>query len=283
MNSMLSRISATLLALAFASPAAAETLLERGTYLVRGVVACGNCHTPQGPNGPIAELEFAGQLIDKSEMMTAYAPNITPHPTAGIGKWTDDQLVKAIREGVRPDGTLIGPPMPFHWYRMISDRDAKAIVAYLRQVRPSANTTPKSDYRFPLPPAWGPPPGKVAEVDAGDRAAYGKYLTAIGHCLECHTPMGKNGRQDYENRTGAGGFVFKGPWGVSISANITPHGDGIGEFSEAQVKTMIAKGVRPDGSRMKPPMGYAYYSHITDADLDALIGYLRTLPPKADK
>lgn len=261
---------------------AEESLLERGTYLVRGVVACGNCHTPQGPEGPVPGKELAGgELIHQPEFDVT-PPNITPDRETGIGAWTDDQIVTAIREGRRPDGSIIGPPMPFPQYRQMSDRDVRAIVAYLRSVPAVKHTVPKADYRIPLPPSWGPPVGTVAEPPRGDKVAYGHYLaTALGHCIECHTPMEK-GQFDFEHRAYAGGFQFYGPWGVSVSANITPHpGDGIGQYTDDQVKAAIRTGMRPDGQKLMPPMPFAWYRTISDADLDALVAYLRTVKPVA--
>jgi mono/diheme cytochrome c family protein len=259
--------------------AQAETPLERGTYLMRSIVACGNCHTPKGPNGELAGMELAGwKDFDKNPAFDAHASNITPDRETGIGAWTDAQIITAIREGKRPDGTIIGPPMPIGLYRGISDSDAAAIVAYLRSVKPVRNKVPKSVYRIPLPPAYGPPVASVADVPRSDKLAWGAYLAGpAGHCLECHTPMGDHG-PDFEHQLGAGGFEFNGPWGVSVAANLTP--TGLKERTDAQIVQMITTGMRPDGSRMLPPMAYAYYRNIKADDLDAIVAYLRTLPPK---
>lgn len=259
-------------------PAAAETALERGTYLMRAVAACGNCHTPKGPQGDIPGMELVGMApMEKNPAFTANAPNITPDKETGIGNWTDEQLILAIREGKRPDGTIIGPPMPIGLYRGLSDSDVKAIVAYLRAVPPVKNAIPKSTYNIPLPPAYGPPVGTVADVPRDDKVAYGAYLAGpLAHCVECHTPMGPQG-PDFANRLGAGGFEFHGPWGTSVAANITP--TGLENYSDADIKKMVMQGVRPDGARMLPPMGYAYYANMRSADIDAIIAYLRTLPP----
>ncbi len=259
----------------------AETLLERGTYLMNGIVACGNCHTPQTPTGPVPGMELAGQfLIEEEGLFKAYAPNITPDQETGIGKWTDAQIRTAIREGKRPDGSIIGPPMPIGLYRGLSDRDVDALIAYLRAVKPVRNVVEKTIYKIPLPPSYGPPVSGVADVPRDDKIAYGAYLAGpAGHCTECHTPMIK-GRPDFENQLGAGGFAFHGPWGVSVSANITPHGDGIKNYSDSDLATVIRTGVRPDGSRLLPPMGVYYYANINDADMAALIAYLRQLPAK---
>ncbi len=263
------------------SVTAAETLLERGNYLMKSIVACGNCHTPQTPKGPNREMELAGQfLIEVKGAFKAFAPNITPDKETGIGNWTDQQIINAIREGKRPDGTIIGPPMPIGLYRDLSDRDTKAIVAYLRQVKPVRNIVKKSKYNIPLPPSYGPPVDNVAEVPRSDKVAYGAYLAGpAGHCIECHTPMVK-GHPDFKNQLGAGGFRFEGPWGLSVSANITPHDDGISHYNDAELATAIRKGIRPDGSRLMPPMGIAYYANISNDDISAIIAYLRQLKPK---
>ncbi|MPY69979.1 MAG: c-type cytochrome [Alphaproteobacteria bacterium] len=259
------------------APAQGETLLERGTYLMQGVVACGNCHTPKG--GPMADREMAGGFKFDEKPFTAYASNITPDRETGIGGWTDAQIVAAIREGKRPDGSIIGPPMPTEMYRDLSDRDAQAIVAYLRGVKPVRNAVPKSAYRITLPPAWGPPVVSVPEPDRGDRVAYGRYLAFAGHCMECHTPLSR-GRRQYDTMMGAGGFEIGGPWGVSISANLTPDTEtGLGRWTDAQIKAAIAAGVRPDGTKLAPPMPFDFYRNVSERDLDALVAYLRSLKP----
>src|ERR1700736_5912639 len=207
--------------------ARAETPLERGTYLMRGIVACGNCHTPKGPQGELPGMDLPGGVAFQEDAFTAVSPNITPDAETGIGKWSDAQIIAAIREGKRPDGTIIGPPMPIALYREMADEDANAIVAYLRSVKPIANKTAKSQYKIPLPPSHGPPVPTVAPVAPADKTANGKYLAGpAGHCLECHSTPGANGAPDVVNRTGGGRMHFNGPWGVSYAPDITPTGIG---------------------------------------------------------
>ena len=253
-------------ALAFSmSPALAETMLERGEYLVRGPMGCGNCHTPLGPDGPVA-----GQAI---------APNITP--AGRIAEWSDAQLAVAIREGKRPDGSTIGPPMPFAMYRGLSDNDLKAVVAFLRTLPSVESDVGQSEYNIELPPAYGPPLGSVADIPRGITAQYGAYLAGpVAHCMECHTPMGPNGPM--LEKAGQGGFEFHGPWGVSIAPNITSHEDGLAEFTDSELAMMITQGKRPDGTMMLPPMPYGYLAQMTDDDMAAIIAYLRVLPPLPD-
>lgn len=257
----------------------AETPLERGTYLMRGIVACGNCHTPKAADGtPIADRELAGGLVIDAPIFRAVASNITPDKETGIGNWTDQDIIDAIRNGRRPDGRLIGPPMAIAFYRKMSDTDVKAIVAYLRSVKPVSHKVEASTYRVPLPSSYGPTVTRVPSPPLGNPVAYGRYLADIGHCMECHTPMVR-GRLDL-TRIGAGGREIGAfPSGSVITANLTPaNKDGMAHWTDAQVATAIREGVRPDGRRLVLLMAFDWYRHINDRDMAALTAYLRTLP-----
>ncbi len=267
-------------AIASATAAVAETAVERGRYLVNTIAACGNCHTPFEADGrPALTRELSGRFVIDIEPFEAHAPNITQDKETGIGTWTDEQIIRAIRDGIRPDGSLIGPPMPVPLYRYLSDTDAKAIVAYLRTVKPVMHKEKKSVHRIALPVSYGPPVDHVPDVPEGVTAVYGAYLAGpVAHCIECHSPRGQHG-PDWENQLGAGGGTFPGPWGISVAPNITPHKDGIAHYSDAELTKIITTGTRPDGSKMFPPMGYAYYAKIKPDDLAAIILYLRSIPP----
>jgi len=264
-----------------AGTAVAETQLERGEYLVRGPMGCGNCHTLQGPEGPDMSKELAGGLLVIDDaMMQAYSPNITPAGPAG--QWSDAELARAIREGLRPDGSLIGPPMPFTFYRALSDTDLAAVVAFLRTLPPIENETPASVYHIPLPPDYGPPVEHVADIPRGPTVEYGAYIAGpVAHCLECHTPFGPQGPM-IDTALAQGGFEFPGPWGVSVAPNIPSSADGLADYTDDQIKAMITQGKRPDGSPMLPPMPYGHFARMTPEDLEALVLYLRTLPPLPD-
>ena len=272
------------LTLAAWSGAGAEPAVERGKYLVESIMGCGNCHTPQGPNGPILDRALSGgPPIVEDKLFTALPSNITPDPETGLGKWTDAQIKRAIREGKRPDGTLIGPPMPFGQYRHIADSDLDAVVAYLRTVPAVKNAVAKSTYNIPLPPAYGPPIDKaVAAPPAVDKVVYGAYLAGpLGHCIDCHTPMGPDHRPQIATLLGAGGMQFPGPWGLSVAKNITSDPDqGLGKWTDAEIERAIRKGIDRTGQPLKPPMGYTYYDRISAGDMAALIAWLRSLPPK---
>jgi mono/diheme cytochrome c family protein len=259
----------------------AETPFERGAYLMSSIVACGNCHTPQGPTAPAPGKELSGGTKFGEAAFTAYASNITPDRETGIGSWTDAQIITAIREGKRPDGSLIGPPMPIGRYRAMSDSDVQAIVAYLRKVKPLRNVVPKSIYRIALPDSYGLPVDAVPDVPRTDKLAYGAYLAGpLGHCVECHSPM-TAGRRDL-SRAGAGGPPVGGPDGPVVPSNITPDREhGIGAWTDAEIKRAITQGVDPHQRKLSPPMAYRYYARIHPADLDAIVAYLRALKPIA--
>lgn len=261
-----------------------DALVTRGAYLVNGIVACGNCHTPRSADATAVEdMRLAGGFLIEEPAFRAYAPNITQDIETGIGSWSDEEIIRAIREGVRPDGTIIGPPMPIPSYRGMSDSDVRAIVAYLRTVAPVRNVVSRTVYNIPLPESWGPPLGTVADVSRDDSLAYGTYFgNALGHCMECHTPMSE-GAFDF-SRTGAGGFVLHKPFGLelaAVAANITPHPEqGIGEWTDDEIKRAITQGISSDGRKLAPIMAFDYYQNISEEDLDALIVYLRSLPPQ---
>lgn len=254
--------------------------VERGKYLMEGVVACGNCHIARGTQGqPLFDKGLSGGMLFDEPPFKAYAPNITPDLDTGIGQWTDTQLAKAIREGIRPDKSVIGPPMPLEFYRHLSDDDLAAIVSYLRAQPAVKNAVPKSEYRIPLPPAYGPEIRTVKAPAANDKLRYGKYLADIGHCMECHTPRSDKGMLQTK-QLGAGGQVFDGPWGQSVSRNLTPHASGLKGWTDAQIAKAIRSGTDRDGKPYKPPMAFGFYQNINDADMKALIAYLRSLKPQ---
>jgi mono/diheme cytochrome c family protein len=254
--------------------------LARGKYLVEGIVACGNCHIARGEQGqPLFEKGLSGGMVFDEAAFKAVAANITPDRDTGIGKWTDAQLARAIREGIRPDGRLIGPPMPIPFYRNISDADLAAIIAYLRAQPAVRSEVAKSQYNLPLPPAYGPPVKRVSAPAPGNKLKYGEYLANIAHCMECHTPRDDKGML-HMDKLGAGGQSFKGPWGESVSRNLTPHPSGLKDWTDAQIKTVLHQGVDREGKNYRPPMGFGFYKNISDTDLDALIAYLRALKPQ---
>ncbi|HET7201340.1 MAG TPA: c-type cytochrome [Burkholderiales bacterium] len=272
-------------ALALATVAAgAETPVERGKYLVEGILTCGNCHSPRGPGGVIdaARLYSGGPQTWDTPEYTVKGANITPDTQTGIGGWSAADVKRALSEGKRPNGQQLSPQMPYPFYRIFAPADLDAVAAYIVQVPAVSNKVPPPVYKVPQMHVDGPPgaDAPLPESAMSDPVKRGFYLVTIGHCMECHTPS-VNGRRDFRNALGTGGERFEGPFGVSVSRNITSHRtSGIGAWSNAEIKRAITQGVRRDGSRLKPPMGFAWYARMRAADIDAIVAYLRTVPPK---
>jgi mono/diheme cytochrome c family protein len=282
------RFSATiLLGMALTTSASATTRAEmivRGRYLVEGIGACSYCHTQQRLQDDrqieLQGMHLAGGYGFNSPFLGRWAgANITPDRQTGIGHWTEAQIATAIREGLRPDRSVIGPPMPFAQYRSISDSDAAAIAAYLKTVPPIRNVVPPPAYRNPLPKSWGPPVSGVAPPSATDPVRRGEYLAQIGHCMDCHTPKIANGTGPDSSRVGVGGRVVIGLAGQVPSANITSDRQrGIGTWTDEQIIRAITQGIAADGRRLLPPMPYSNYAQMTTRDLTDLVAYLRSLP-----
>jgi mono/diheme cytochrome c family protein len=263
--------------------APAQMPVERGSYLVNTVMTCHNCHTPMGPNGPQFDKALSGGLRFDEPPFDVTAPNITPDPETGIGKWSEADIKKALQDGVRPNGIPLAEVMPTGFYKILTPRDLNGIVAYLRSLPPVSNKVPDPIYKIQIPHQVFPGAEKaMSEADLKDKAKRGRYLVTIAHCLECHTPMGPPGTGvDFKNSLGKGGREFPGPWGVSVSRNITSSKTkGLGNWSDAEIKRAITQGLHKDGTKLKPPMGFPYYAKMTDGDVDAVVAYLRTLPAK---
>jgi mono/diheme cytochrome c family protein len=268
-----------------ASPAFAQeqrvASVERGRYLVNTIMVCGNCHTPKGPNGDIADKAFSGFTRFTEAAFDVTAPNITPDKETGIGNWSDADIKKALLDGMAPNGVHLSVIMPTGFYGILLPGDLDAIVAYLRTVTPVKNKVPDPIYRIAV--ARQIYPGAEKPIDPAalkDKVGRGFYLSTIGHCMECHTPDA-NWVFDYKGSLGKGGRKFPGPWGVSVSANITSSKTkGLGAWTDAEIKRAITEGIDKDGHKLKPPMGFRYLAHLTDADLDDLVAWLRTVPPQ---
>jgi mono/diheme cytochrome c family protein len=284
------------MATAGARPAAAETPLERGRYLVTTILACGNCHTPKDRDGraiPGKELAGAGLSFDIPPF-AGVAANLTPDVETGLGAWSDAEIKRAITHAERPArgplaGQPLGQPMAANFFKAILPADLDAIVAYLRALAPLKNPLPPSVYRAPphREPFALADRGFVAS-DLDDKVRRGAYLATIGHCLECHTPVDK-GVLQLETALGAGGRPFlpsfvKGlpdTWKGAVSRNVTADRErGLGAWSDAEIKRAITQGLGRDGRRMQEPMPYAWYAGLREDDLDAIVAYLRTLPPR---
>src|SRR6185295_6949470 len=240
-----------LLILASASPAAAQSRdqIARGKYIFGAAAGCG-CHTE--PKGGV--LNAGGRKYD-GPFGTVYSSNITPDPANGIGKWTDEQIITAIRAGRRPNGERLIPVHPYTVFNGMAEQDLKDVVAYLRSVPPSSKPTPAKKIAVPMfesvfLPAWlatfAPRENPPASAPTAG-VARGEYLTrAVTHCGECHTPRTMTMATD-NSRFLAGAPKGKGPEGSAVP-NITPDRDsGIGSWTEEQIADYLETGNKPDG------------------------------------
>jgi len=253
---------------------------KRGEYLAKAA-GCVGCHTEEKDGA----VPYAGGRALKTPFGTFYGPNITPDKTAGIGSWTEADLLRALRLGERPDGSNLFPAFPYPSFTKITDSDARDLWAYLKTLPPSATPSREHDLWFFFgwrwlvsiwkwlyftPGAFTDNPGVSAVVNRG---AY--LVQALGHCGECHTPRNFLGgpRSD---RYLAGG---KGPDGKGV-ANLTP--TNLKKQSDKEIKDFLVTGLTAEGDVPAASMGEVIKnttSQLTPADLDALIAYLRTLPP----
>jgi mono/diheme cytochrome c family protein len=260
---------------------AQSDLVKRGDYLVNTIMTCANCHSPKGPPAAVAGKDYSGGLRFDEPPFDVTASNITQDKETGIGSWSDADIKKLMRTGIRPNGTRVAEVMPTSFYGIVTERDMDAIVAYMRTIKPVKNKVPDPIYKIKLPHhAFPGSETPYTEAMMSDKVKKGFYLVTIGHCMECHTPFGARGK-DYVGDLGKGGVEFPGPWGKSVSRNITPSKTkGLGAWSDVEIKTATTAGKSKDGSPLKPPMGYPYYAQMTGDDLDAMVAYLRTVPVK---
>jgi len=259
--------------------------LERGRYLAVGLTGCSECHSQHDWNTHGAPLipgtEGGGQWIDMADLPGhVVAPNISPDPEAGAGTWTDDQLARAIREGIGHDGRALFPMMPYEDFRQMSDEDVASIVVYLRSLPAVHNHLSKTEIIFPVKylirSAPEPVTAPVASPDPADRVKYGQYLVKIGSCADCHTPQDKG--QPVAGFEFAGGWLMRGPWGEASTANITPDPSGISYYDEALFIEVMRTGY-VKARKLNSIMPFNAFKNLTDDDLKAIFAYLRTLKP----
>lgn len=266
-------------------PAVDPALIERGKYLA-DVSGCMFCHTPFGPNGaPDMNKAWAGGLEVPEKVGTWRSTNITPDPDTGIGRWTDEQIIAAVREGKLPDGTMIKPIMPYLFYNVMSDDDARALVAFLRTVPPVANKVERAtDLKLPDIPApkpSGKPPGD-------DPVARGAYYASLMHCVMCHTPPGKEGAPDM-SKAFAGGFPMEIPLmgdGVVYSSNITSDKKtGIGGWTDDEIARALREMKKKDGSPIIGPMALYQvgWYRLEEEDVKGVVAFLRSVKPIANQ
>lgn len=258
--------------------------LARGRYLVHAG-GCLSCHTAEHADA----VPLAGGRALPTPFGTFYAPNITPDPDTGIGGWSVDDVVRALKRGRAPDGSLYYPAFPYPSYAGMSDGDARAIGAYLLSLppAPSARATHELPWYLrwrPLVAAWNalnfdPQPfvPDPARDELWNRGAY--LVRHLGHCGECHTPRTRLGGIDRERE------LAGNPAGIDGDPvpNITPHaGDGIGRWTRQDLELFLEIGMLPDGDFAGASMSAVIddnTARLTPEDRQAIAAYLLSLDP----
>jgi mono/diheme cytochrome c family protein len=261
----------------------------RGAYIF-AAAGCAGCHTDVKTNGPL----LAGGRALETPFGTFYSPNITPDPETGIGTWTEADFARALREGVGPDGTVYFPVFPYTSFTMMTETDVADLWAYMQTVPAVVQQNRAHDANFPfgwrgLLPVWrwlnfdAGPLASASDPALSGAAARGAYLVnALGHCGECHTPRDWLGALDRDAQLSG---TKSGPEGGSVP-NITPdEATGIGRWSDAEIMRVLETGMLPDYDVVGSGMGEVVAnstSRLTVEDRQAIIQYLRILPPIAN-
>ncbi|WP_336485354.1 c-type cytochrome [Methylobacterium nigriterrae] len=258
-------------------------LIKRGEYLVTAG-DCVACHT--GPSGK----KFAGNYVLNTPIGKIRTPNLTPDKETGLGTWSEEDFYRAFHDGISKDGSYLYPAFPFAWYTKVTRDDVKAIYAYLQSLEPVHEPRQESEIPFPFnirtalvtwrtaffsAGEFKPDPGASPEVNRG-----GYLVEGLGHCGMCHNERKIVGNSGLAGKLGGG--VIDG-W---YAPNITPDGhQGIGAWTDEQIVTYLKTGAAP-GDRpgvAAGPMRQTIeesLSKLTDADLKAMVAYLRTQKAK---
>src|SRR5919112_4566183 len=246
---------------------------------------CTSCHAV--PNND-DKLRLGGGYALKSPFGTFHVPNISPHKQDGIGSWSTADFIRAMREGVSPDGRHYYPAFPYTSYQRMSAEDLSDLFASM-QTLPAVEGRAR-DHELPFPfnirrgvGLWKLAflDGEVFTPDASKSASLnrGAYLVnGPGHCAECHSERNVAGAI-VEDRRYAGG---PDPEGDGSVPNITPHPTGIGGWSVEDVALMLKTRETPNFDRVGGPMGSVVRntSQLSDEDRTAMAEYLLSLPPR---
>ena len=266
------------------APASAD-VLARGEYLAKAA-DCVACHTVPGSG-----KTFAGGVAFKLPFGTLYSSNITSDEATGIGRWSDDDFVRAVQQGVRNDGQHLYPAFPYTSYTQLSRSDVLAIKTYLFSLPKIAQANRANDLSFPFNQRWAmgfwnaaffksqrfqPDPAQSPEWNSG------KYLAiALAHCGECHTP--RNVGFGLEHGNELAGADVQGWRAYNITSDPA---HGIGAWSNSDISSYLTTGHADGRGSASGPMGEAVENSLrflNPADAAALVAYLRSVPAREGK
>jgi len=249
---------------------------------------CTSCHAKPGTEGD-AQLELGGGLELRSDFGTFVAPNISPHPTDGIGSWSELNFANAMMRGVAPDGSHYYPAFPYTSYARMSEQDVVDLFAFIKTLPSVEGKTKGHDLSFPFSVSRGIGLWKlryfssdpVVELpkDADPKVLRGQYLVeGPGHCGECHTPRDFGGGHDLSQWL-AGAPSMEGNGRIP---NITPSKDGIGDWSESDIAYYLESGFTPEFDSAGGEMAKVVrnMAKLTPEDREAIAAYLKAIPAK---
>lgn len=259
-------------------------LISKGKYLT-AAGGCVSCHTKPGAEA------FSGDRAIPTPFGTLYSPNITPDKDTGIGNYTDDQFYRTLHDGIAGNGEYLYPAMPFTSYTNVKREDALAIKAYLFSLKPVHSESRPNGLAFPFniresmaawrtlyfkPGEFQPDPNKSAQINRG---AY--LVQGLAHCGQCHTPRNIAGAN--ESGDALQGAAVQGWYAPNITSNWA---EGIGSWSNEELLSYFKKGIAPGHGIAIGPMSEVVHDdlkYLTDDDLNAIVAYLKSTPPKAEE
>lgn len=259
-------------------------IITRGKYLA-DAAGCAACHTTAGGK------RFAGGNAFASPFGTIFSPNITRDKRTGIGQWTDAQFLRAVHDGVRPNGERLYPAFPYTSFTYLTDADVLAIKAYIFSEPAVRNVAPRTVLRFPFSERrvmvvwtslYNPAHRFKPNADRSEQWNRGAYIAeALAHCGECHTP--RNFAEALDNRRKFSGAITEGWRAFNITSDRL---GGIGSWNDATLAEYLTTGHADAHGTAAGPMAEAVdqgLSHLTSDDTRALVAYLRTIPAIASR
>ena len=264
--------------------AAGQSLIEKGKYIFHASGGC-SCHTDTKNN---SEFLAGGRPI-KTPFGTFYGTNITPDPVTGIGKWSDEDFIRAMTKGLSPEGNHYFPVFPYTSFHNITREDLLALKAYLFSIPAVRQNNLSHDLLLPFGRqavlmfwknvVWSPQlfNSNPEKTESWNRGAY--LAQALAHCGECHTPRNLLGGLKSDMHFAGS---KEGPEG-ELAPNITPHKKtGIGDWSRVDISYFLETGMKPDGDDTQGLMSEVIehgYQYLLPEDLDALAEYLISIVP----
>lgn len=261
-----------------------EAAVQRGAYLA-AAGDCTACHTDKKAGGPA----LAGGKPLVTAFGTFYGPNITPDRATGIGTWSEADFHRALRDGIGKNGQYLYPVFPFTSFTGMTDRDIADLYAYLMSRKPVNRPSHPQEPKFPfnlrfLLVGWRSlffTPGPLKPVSSQSEAwNRGRYLAeTVVHCQECHTPRNFFGALEHSHAFAGNPH---GPDGQDAPDITSDDKDGIGKWSASDIVLLLKTGLTPDGDSVGEGMADTVdgTSKLSDADLQAIAIYIKSLPPR---